>query len=302
MRIRMLFSLVLLSSAALLFGQGSSENKTVSNLPIVAVSILPQAYFIDQLAKDSVQTVVLVTEGQDPHSYEPTPSQMAALSKAKLWILSGTDFEHSLVDKVAALYPNLTIVDGTRNMELRSLEEHDHQSGESDSGAQGLNIDRHTWLGWSQSKILLENTKQALIDVLSLPSALLNQRSEAFSKQIDQTFSALQQQLQPMAGSTIFVYHPSFGYFLDSFSLKQEAVETGGKEPTARDLTRLIEQAKVDGVKTIFVQKQFPVSSAQTVAKAVGATVVALDPLAYDWLANIQQMGEALLGSGGVHE
>jgi zinc transport system substrate-binding protein len=90
------------------------------------------------------------------------------------------------------------------------------------------------------------------------------------------------------------VYHPSFGYFLDEFGIRQQAVETGGKSPGPRDLNRLIMLAKQERPAAIFIQSQFPVNAAKTVADAAGAELVSLDPLAPDWLANIRIMGEAL--------
>ncbi len=299
-RIRTLVFLSLLISS-LLFAAGNQEVASQEELPIVAVSILPQAYFIDQLAGDLVQTVVLVGEGQSPHSYEPSPSQMAMLAKADVWILSGTDFELTLKDKVANLYPNLTIVDGTKGMELRQLEEHDHEDEELHD-ENGLNIDRHTWLGWQQAKTMIETSKQALVQQVGLPSLDLEARKADLLGRIDMLFESLTEKLAPQKGTTVFVYHPAFGYFLDSFGIEQEAVETGGKEPTAKDLANLIALAKQEGATVLFVQKQFPTASARTVAEAVGAQVVALDPLAYDWMANIQAMGEALVEAGKTNE
>ncbi|MFQ5491612.1 MAG: hypothetical protein ACE5GE_12920, partial [Phycisphaerae bacterium] len=45
-------------------------------------------------------------------------------------------------------------------------------------------------------------------------------------------------------------------------------------------------------VRTIFVQPQFGISSAQAVAEAVGGVVVPLDPLAADYLANLKDMAQ----------
>jgi zinc transport system substrate-binding protein len=107
-------------------------------------------------------------------------------------------------------------------------------------------------------------------------------------------FNSLKKELEPLRGKTVFVYHPAFGYFLDEFGILQEAVETGGKEPTPRVLGQLIERARAEKVKVIFVQAQFPAESARTAAAAAGAELVSLDPLAADWLSNIRIMGEAL--------
>lgn len=280
--------LVLLVSTVLVAG-GAKESHS-DQKPVVAVSILPQAFFVDRLASGYVTTVTLVGEGQNPHSYEPTPSQMAQLAQAKVWLFSGTEFELALKPKIAKLYPNLRIIDTTEGMTFRALEEDDHHHHH---GGDDLNIDRHTWLGHSQALILLKHTEVELLRLVD-PEEQEHVRTnaETLRREIDHTFSDLETQLAAHRGRTVFVYHPSFGYFFDSFGLIQAAVETGGKEPTARDLERLISAAQEARVQAIFVQKQFPASSAQRVAHAIGAQVVPLDPLAYEWLENIRLMGQ----------
>ena len=94
----------------------------------------------------------------------------------------------------------------------------------------------------------------------------------------------------PLQGKTLLVFHPSYGYFADAYGLKQIAVEMGGKEPGARQLARLIDRAKEDGVRMIFVQPQFSKGSARTIAEAIGGAVVPLDPLARDYLENLERM------------
>jgi zinc transport system substrate-binding protein len=128
---------------------------------------------------------------------------------------------------------------------------------------------------------------------------------EALIAEIDALFGRLREEFRPLAGRAVFVYHPSFGYFLDEFGLVQEAVESGGKEPTPRELEALIQRAKEERPLAIFVQAQFPVEAARTVADATGATLVSLDPLSPDWLGNIEIMAKALkdaLRAGAVEE
>ena len=303
-KIKRLYSIaiILVLLGGLLFAQGKPEKQKTDTKPTIALSILPQRYFVQRIAGDLVGSVVLVGEGQSPHSYEPTPSQMAALAKAKAWILSGTDFEEVLVDKVSSLYPNLMVIDGTEGVTFRSLEEHDHEEGEgSDHAVEGdsLERDRHTWLGWASAKILAGHVLETATTLLPEQKVLLEANHQQLIEEIDATFLSLKERLIPLAGRKVFVYHPSFGYFFDEFDLIQEAVEIGGKEPTARDLSLLIQKAKSEKAVALFVQKQFPLASAQTVAKAAGAKVLALDPLASDWMGNIKEMGETLLSTIG---
>jgi zinc transport system substrate-binding protein len=270
--------------------------KGAATKPLVAASILPQSWFIERVGGDRVRTMVLVGAGQNPHSYEPTPKQMAALAEARIWILSGAEFEIGLRPKIEALFPGLVIVDGTGGVIFRSLEAHDGGYGD---GVVGLdddssNMDRHTWLGSEPAKIMAAHIRDALSRIDEGGASLYGKNCAALVRDIDAEFGRLREELAPLRGSVIFVYHPSFGYFLDEFGIIQEAVETGGKEPGPRDLVRLMEDARREGAAAIFVQAQFPVQAARTAAESIGAELVALDPLSPDWLANIRLMGEAL--------
>jgi len=110
-------------------------------------------------------------------------------------------------------------------------------------------------------------------------------------RQLDDDIRAM---LAPYAGSRFYVFHPSFGYFADAYGLEQIPVELDGKAPSPRQLVALVEQAKADGVKVVFVQKQFPSGSAKAIADAIGGTVVQLDPLAEDVVANLRLIAESL--------
>lgn len=264
----------------------------------VAVSILPQQYFLDRIGGNRISSLVLVGPGQSPHSYEPSPSQMAALSNAKAWILSGTDFEIGIQPNIAEQFPLLKIVNGTEGITFRTLQEYEQEQGEEhhEEGEEHheSNIDRHTWLGYDASKIIAGHILETLVLVDPKGKSIYETNYTALISDIDTVFGNLKTSLAPYAGKTVMVFHPSFGYFLDTFGMKQESVETGGKEPTAKALSALIQKAKADKVPAIFVQAQFPANAAKTVAEEADAEVVLLDPLAPDWLANVQRIGEAL--------
>jgi zinc transport system substrate-binding protein len=234
---------------------------------------------------------------------------MASLAASRAWIKSGTDFEISLEPKIRKQYPTLSIVDGTAGVFFRELEKHSDadEHGETGEGAQAsdgesdenslgieLNIDRHTWLGRVPAKIMAGWIRDTLISIDPAGEALYRANCASLVADIDAEFDSLKTSLAPLEGTKVFVFHPSFGYFLDEFGITQEAVEIGGKEPTARALAALIEEAKRDKPSAIFVQAQFSVNAAKKIADSVGAEVISLDPLAPDWLANIKSMGSVL--------
>lgn len=292
---RLLLVLSILMSGLSAFAMGSRD-AVVASKPMIAVSILPQGYFVQRISGGMVDCIVLVGPGQDPHSYDPTPAQMASLSRSEAWVLSNTDFELGLLPKVKNLYPSLTIVDGTDGVAFRKMAPHTHEGEAAPATpATGLEIDRHTWLGRTPAKIMAAHIRDTLVNLDPANKVAYDANYAALVADIDREFDALIPRLAPLKGKTVFVFHPAFGYFFDEFGIEQEAVETGGKEPTAKALSALVEEARKDQVKVIFVQAQFPVSAAKTLADEVGAKVLPLDPLAADWLGNIERMGAALI-------
>ncbi len=276
--------------AALCIASVSAAGQAV---PTIAVSILPQSEFVARIGGDRVRILTLVGPGASPHSYEPTPRQMAELSGASIWFSIGVEFENALLPKVKSLYPKLRIVNSAKGVAFRTLETHtDAAAPDAHAGEGG--IDPHVWLGLDAVRLQLATIRDALIEFKPANAAYFRANHDTYRREIDALFADLSKQLAPLRGATAYVYHPSFGYFLDNFGIRQEAVEVGGKEPTQKTLALLIKNAKADGAKVIFVQKQFSSAAAQTVAAAIGGVVVQIDPLAGNWLENIGIMGEAL--------
>lgn len=272
-----------------------AERSSVPLKPIAVVSILPQEYFVDRISGGRWTAMALVGEGQSPHSYEPTPRQMANLSSAQLWLTIGAEFEKTLKPKVAALYPGLSIVDATVGIKYRRLEAHDHEvdADEPDDHDES-GLDTHVWLGRQAVKSMAAVIRDSLSKADPAGASAYAAGHDALIRDVDAAYERLGKRLAPLAGKPVFVYHPAFGYLLDEFGIEQEAVETGGKEPTQRTLAALVAEARADGAKVIFVQAQFPAAAAKTVADAIGGAVVSIDPLARDWLDNLYRLGAAL--------
>jgi zinc transport system substrate-binding protein len=278
---------------ALFLSLGLSGLFAAPQIPTVAVSILPQTEFVSKIAGSTVKVISLVGPGDSPHNYEPSPRQMADLSRASLWFTIGVEFETALLPKIKALYPGLKIVNSAEGVKYRQLES-GHEDDEEDHAHEEGGLDPHIWLGFDAVKLQLATILQGLKVLMPEQKVLFEANYRAYLAQIDRAYTALKEELAPLEGSSVLVYHPSFGYFLDAFGIHQEAVELGGKEPTQKTLAALIKRAKEEGVKTIFVQKQFSSAAARTVASAIGGVVAEIDPLAPAWLDNTRDMGDAL--------
>jgi zinc transport system substrate-binding protein len=267
-----------------------SKQPPPSGKPIVFVSIPPQAGLLKAIATDQVDVHTLVGEGQSPHAYEPTARQLAALGDAEMLFTLGVPFEKSLLKKIEPLYPELPII-GTDNEILKRSMPHanhgvhcTHDHGEKDP---------HIWLSPKNAITIAKNMFQTL-DKTGFSDP---EKYKALIQSLENLDAKTTEQLAPYKGKRFYVFHPSFGYFADQYGLTQVPVELEGKSPSPRQLADLIEQAQVDGVKIIFVQKQFPIGSANAIAQAIDGNVVQLNPLAEDVVANLQQIAEAIAAS-----
>jgi len=273
--------------------RGQAEKPRIT----VFVSILPQAYFLERIGGDRVAVEVLVGEGQSPHTYEPTPKQMARLTGAKAWFLIGVGFERGLVQKVGRSHQDLVLVDTRKGVPLRTLAGHDHRGDGHGKAREGLHAetpDPHVWMSPKLVQIQAQNIHDALcrLDPDHRQSYAANLKS--FREDLDRLDARIARSLAPVRGRKMYVFHPAFGYFADAYGLIQVPIEIEGKEPGARQLADLIERAKQDKVRVIFVQKQFSSKSAGVVAKAIGGAVVPIDPLAKDYLANLERAAAAV--------
>lgn len=258
----------------------------------VFVSIGPQKWLVESVGKELVQVEVLVKKGQNPHSFEPTPRQVAALSRAKIWFTLNMEFEQQLVRKVRAVAPGLLIVDMTEHVEKLAMSAQGHEHEEETIGHEHGEpvVDPHVWLSPLNLQLMAGTTAETLATADSAHAAAYKNNLTAAQQELAELDQRISRQLKPFKGSSFFVFHPSFGYFAHSYGLVQEPVEIGGKSPGPRQLATLAARAKADGVKVIFVQPQFDPKSAQAVAAAINGEVVPLDALAEDVAASLTIM------------
>lgn len=90
------------------------------------------------------------------------------------------------------------------------------------------------------------------------------------------------------------IYHPALTYYARAYGIEQVAIEQDGKEPSAKRLVRLIEQARRDSIRVVFYQSQFPASAVEVIAEDIGAQSVRIDPLAEDVVGNISYITDLI--------
>jgi len=246
------------------------------------VCIPPQAFFVRQVAGDRVEVSILVGPGQSPHSYEPTPKETAELIKADIYFKIGLPFEERLLKKTADISSGLRIVDTRQGIRMRPPDGHDD---DEPGGA-----DPHIWLSPPLIALQAEVICNALCGLDPAHAGEFRKNLMQFTTKLSGLDADIQKKLAPFRGRELFVFHPSFGYFTDTYGLVQVSIETDGKEPGPRSLASVMDRARKSGAKVIFAERQFSPKSARAVARGIGAEVVTLDPLAQDCFQNLSDI------------
>lgn len=246
----------------------------------VSVSIPPQAYFVARVAGDLVETNILVGAGDDPHSYEPTPRQMQSISNSQVYFTVGVEFEDAWLPRFASANPGMLIVDTSAGIQhIPANDAHD---------TEGEGEDPHIWLSPKLVKVQAQIIADTLI-ALDPDNQLTYQAGlDSFIGDIDRLELEIYEKFTPLSFRKFITIHPSLGYFALDYGLEMIPVEVEGQEPGAEELSKIITLAKTNEISVIFTQQAFSSRNAQVLADEIGARVVVLDPLAYEWMSNMQ--------------
>ncbi len=247
----------------------------------VAVSIAPQRWLVERIGGPRVAVTVLVPAGADPHVFEPTARQMTALAHARLLFAVGMPFEPALVPRLRAVNPRLRVVDVRGE---RQRESDGHGGGE----------DPHTWLDVRQAMGHARVMAAALAAEDPGGRAAYEAGLNGLLRELAALDDRLHATLAAVKGRSFLVLHPAWGHFAGAYGLVQRAVEQEGKPPSARQLARLVDGARAEGVRAVFVEPQFSPRAARALANEIGADVVVIDPLSADYAANLERVARTL--------
>lgn len=256
-----------------------TKPKETSNL--VSVSILPQKYFVEQVAGNLLQVNVLVPPGSSPHNYEVLPSQMKDLAKSKAWLQIGLlTFEDAWKEKLANINKDLLIVNCSEGISrLAGNDHHEEGSEHEHAGA----FDPHVWLAPVEVKTLAKNTLNALSKSFPEHAPEFEKNYARFILNIDSLSAQIDQKLAPLKNRNILIFHPALAYFARQYKLEQIALELDGKEPSPKHMKEIVDMAHQQNIRVIFIQKEFDPAFARQMAQEINGEVMVIDPLDYNW-------------------
>ena len=273
--------LVLLLIAPLLCGC-ISQNEPPTGKINVATTIAPLGDFITAVGGDKVDVTVLVPAGAEPHTYEPTPSQMKDVAKADLYIMNGGGLEFWM-DKVLQVNKKMLIVDSSRGVKLVN-----ESGGETDP---------HIWISLRNAAIQVNNICSGLIQVDPANEKYYRTNRDDYLQKLKALDGEFNQTIAAKKGRIFIAYHPAWTYFARDYNLDQVPILENEKEPGPKYLGSIIDLARRNNITVVFVEPQYNPKSAEVIAQEIKAKVVALDPLGQNYLENMQYSGQEIAKS-----
>jgi len=274
--------LVLLALLSLICSCVSQNDGFSSEKIKVVTTIAPLEEFIKSVGGDRVEVSVMVPPGAEPHTFEPTPSQMRQVAEADLYVQNGAGLEFWM-DRILQVNEEMTIIDSSKGIDFIS------ESPEE--------IDPHIWISLRNAAVQVRNICDGLIEVDPANKEYYLQNKDSYLQNLRSLDAEFNNTFGSKEKRIFIVHHPAWTYFARDYELEQVPLMENEKEPGPKYLGEVIELARTNNITTIFVEPQFNPKSAEVIAREMNASIVTIDPLSGNYLDNMRNAGREIAQS-----
>jgi zinc/manganese transport system substrate-binding protein len=258
-------------AAALAWAATAGPAAAQDKVRVVATfSIL--ADFARNVGGDAVEVSELVGPDSDAHVYAPSPADAKRLADARIVLVNGLGFEGWLERLVKASATKAAVTVTTKGIKPRQMKEADHGHGHSHGRS-----DPHAWQSVANAKVYVANIRDALVkadpagkDRYEANAAAYVAKLDALEAEVKTTVATI-----PAERRKIITTHDSFGYFAAAYGvtfIAPQGVSTEA-EVSARDLAKIIRQAKTQKIPAVFMENVTDPRLMQRIAEETGAKV-----------------------------
>jgi zinc/manganese transport system substrate-binding protein len=247
--------------------------------PIVVSTTTILDDFVRTLGGDAIEAHCLLTPGRDPHSYNPTPTDIRLLRRADLIVINGLGFETWLEKLIKNSGSRGTLVTASNGItplraEHDSHDAHDHAHHDHDHGE----IDPHAWHDLRLAAHYVENIRDALAAATPDHASSIRNRATAYLAELDTLDALFRERLAaiPKSRRKIVTSHDSLRYLGEAYELR--IVPIAGlrpdQEPSAKQLAAIVTLLRRESVSAIFVESTTNPKIPTLLAKEAGVSVI----------------------------
>ena len=238
---------------------GNKSSQTALLKVLVVESFL--ADITKNVSGSRLEIDTLVPLGLDPHSFEPSPGDVAKITESDILITNGAGFERWLEDIITGANEKIIIV-------------------ECSKGLEGLKRDPHFWLDPNLVKVYVQNIRDAFIESDPQGKDLYNKNAEEYTARLIELDKWITEAVKkiPEDKRLLVTNHESFGYYADRYGFKVIGTiipgSSSASSPSAKEISELIEKIKAAGAKAIFLETGSDPKIANQVARETNIKIV----------------------------
>ena len=248
----------------------------------VTTTIYPLYSIAKEIGADKIKLQNLIPFGVEAHGFDPTPADMAKLSKSDIFITSSHSMEPWKDKIVKSLKIEEKVFDMSKYVKLRTLQEENDEHHEDEKGHKHEHegIDPHYWVSLNNYILMTESITKLFIEKDSANKDFYIQNSNNYLAKIKALKEKYDLSMATCTNKKILVNHDAFGYFADDYGVKQYSISGMSPEdkPSAKQISELINLVKNEKINTVFFEEFASPKVAQTIAKATNAKIDALRP------------------------
>jgi ABC-type Zn uptake system ZnuABC Zn-binding protein ZnuA len=226
------------------------------------------------VAGDRLKVAALLPIGADPHSFEPTPQDVAKVATSQVLIVNGAGLETYLSKLLDNAGGQRQVIVASAGLASRTpgpgeVRDSDHPEG-----------DPHFWLDPNNALKYVEAIRAGLSQADPAGAAVYAQNAAAYSAQLRtlDTWIAAQVQELPPERRLLVTNHESLGYYADRYGFKIVGAVlpsfSTDASPSAQQLAQLVNAVKATGARAVFLETGSNPQLAQQVAQEAGIKVV----------------------------
>lgn len=240
-----------------------------SEAPVVLASTTFITDITRNVAGDRVKVESLLPVGADPHSYQPTPQDVAKIEQSKLLIINGAEYEHFLEALLENAGGERDIIEASSGLRLRTDAESEH------------GVDPHLWLDPNNVIIYVENIREGLTHFDPHSAAIYQSNADAYVAKLEALDTWIDEHVSqiPPERRLLVTNHEALGYFAEryGFTVIGAVVPSVSSDAStsAGQMAELIEQIKSSETPAIFLDEVENPALAQQIADETGVKVVA---------------------------
>ena len=198
----------------------SSCNNSIDNGKLTIVTtIFPIYDIVKSITDDTVNIDLMISPGQDIHSYDPSTDDIITVKKSDLFIYIGDNME-TWVPDLTKNQPDMFVLELTKDerIKLSSLEHHEHHE-------HNHNVDMHIWTNPYYVLIMVELITNALIEVNPSYQEIYKSNALEYTQEVNKIIDDINEIVDNKKRDTLYFGAPfAFYYFTTAFGLEHKTV------------------------------------------------------------------------------